>query len=82
MLPSRYQVIWETLKSSPSVSVKLAAPPLAHARLKKAIKKRKDIDTGYKLILGEENKEAKLSFKSSASLLIVTLNISIRSTWL
>lgn len=80
---SRYQVIWEKLKSQKSVE--LTAPREYHARLKKAIEKRKykDITYKYNLLEGTPSKVAFLRFSSNGSLMKVTLhlkNVLVSST--
>ena len=77
---SRYQDSWEALKKHSHIT--LTAPSAFHPRLKEAIKKRKKKDTGFLFLLGEENKEAKLRFKSEGAMLRIYLSIKVRSTWL
>ena len=70
-LNSRYSIIWIKLKKDRKVS--LSAPKEAHARLRKAIIKRKDCDIGYKLEMSERNLRCYLKFKSIGSVLHVDL---------
>ena len=75
---SRYQVIWETIKTTGKCE--LVADVTNHARLIKAVIKRKDEDLGYKLQLSELGKRAKLVVKTDENnecKLIFTLNKSI-----
>lgn len=48
----KYQPIWEQIKLHSTVS--LAAETKAHARIVKAVRKEKDIDVGWKLLLLEQ----------------------------
>lgn len=68
---SRYSIIWHKLKKDKKVE--LSAPREAHARLRKAIIKRKDIDLGYKLEMSERNQRCYLKFTSRGSVLSVVL---------
>ena len=52
--PSKYQPIWDALKSQGKVS--LVAFPILHKRIRKAVIKRKDEDLGFKLMLSESFK--------------------------
>jgi len=77
---SRYQDAWEILKNKKRID--LAARQDAHPRLIEAIKKRKKLDLGFKVLLDSEEEVSKLSFESSHSLLTIRLHIRKRSTWL
>lgn len=58
MKKSRYDVIWDALKkdrdSKTPVGVKVTAIPQLHARIIKAVQKRKDIDLTYKYVKAEQ----------------------------
>jgi len=75
---SRYELIWEQLKVRPTHSVDVAAPAAVHARLRKAVIKRKDIDLGFKFQLSEHKQLAKLSFSVVGNVLRITLHIRSR----
>lgn len=60
MTESIYQPVWDALKLHGQTEI--LADPRHHKRIKKAIIKRKDIDTAYKLQVSEENKKAILEF--------------------
>lgn len=77
---SRYQDAWEELKNKKKI--KLAARREAHPRLIEAIKKRKKLDLGYKVLLDADENVAKLAFNSDPMVLTITLNIKKRSTWI
>lgn len=75
MLPfrSRYEIIWRQLKQRSEHRVEIAAPAAAHARLRKAVIKRKDVDLGYKVLMGETKCFPKLQFRSVGNILIISL---------
>lgn len=72
---SQYLPIWNKLKTDRKVSVVIPQP--LHARLIKAVIKRKDEDLGYKLMLGEESKKAKLSYTIEENIIHFKLKIYI-----
>ena len=78
--PSRYEIIWNTLKEKKHIRV--SAPAEHHRRLKLAVIKRKNKDVGFKYILREANQLSKLHFKSEGNILHIALNISERSLWI
>ena len=80
MSSSRYTPIWNKLKTEGTC--KIAAHPAVHARIVKAVKKRKNEDTGYKFLLSEDNKVARLSFEAHASEIIFHLTVQSRKDWL
>jgi hypothetical protein len=55
-----YAPIWEKLKNSPDHSCTITAIPALHARIIKAVIKKKNEDLGYKVLLAEEGKVATL----------------------
>lgn len=56
---SKYEVIWQKLKADKHCAI--AAPIPLHARIIKAVIKRKDVDVGYKLQLLDKRKKVRLS---------------------
>ena len=79
---SRYEIIWRQLKNRTEHTVDVAAPAIAHARLRKAVIKRKDIDLGFKVLLAEKQQIAKLYFKSQGNILKITLKFGAKWDWL
>lgn len=71
----KYQPAWEKLKAEKIV--KIAAHPLVHARILKAIIKEKDIDLVFKLTMAEDCRRVRISHKSKSGELILYLNFSI-----
>lgn len=63
----KYQPIWELIKKEHTVS--LAADPSMHERIIWAVRKEKNIDRGWKLLLAEQGTKYKLKDKSEGSLL-------------
>ena len=78
--PSRYEIIWNTLKEKKHIRV--SVPAEHHRRLKLAVIKRKNKDVGFKYILREANQRSQLHFKSEGNILHIALNISERSLWI
>ena len=76
-LPSRYQPIWDQLKAEGKCCI--VAHPVLHRRIKKAVIKRKNEDLGYKLLLSESCKYAKLSIKSNGN--SITFSLHFHSTF-
>lgn len=68
---SRYAAIWEQVKATGKCEV--AAQPKYHARIRKAVTKRKDEDLAYKLECAEANTKFKLkcSVRGDASTILV-----------
>lgn len=58
MKSSRYDSIWEAVKKDRElktpVGVRVTAIPALHARIIKAVQKRKDVDITYKFIKSDE----------------------------
>ena len=54
----KYQPIWEELKQNFTASIR--ADKAAHSRIIKAVRKEKDNDTPWKLLMSEEGKRYKL----------------------
>lgn len=77
---SRYEIIWIKLKQLGEVEI--AAPASHHARLRKAVIKRKDRDLGYKLQIAERNERAFLRFYFNQDKVTVKLTVTPLSTWL
>jgi len=77
MATSEYDPIWNQLKASKQrpKQVSIAANRLLHARIVKAVKKRKWLDVGYKLEI--EPRIATLSHSRSGSKLTFFLTLSL-----
>lgn len=60
-----YSNIWNELKKNNTCSV--AAHPLLHRRIIKAVRKEKDIDIGFKLIKSEELQRARMHYRCESS---------------
>lgn len=60
-MESQYLPIWNKLKDKHKLSV--AVPQPLHARLIKAVIKRKNEDLAYKFQLGEQGKKARLLYR-------------------
>lgn len=75
----KYQPIWNALKETANSKreCRITAPPPLHRRIIKAVMKEKDQDTGYKYLLGEQGKRARLSYTIDHSVITFTLQISI-----
>jgi hypothetical protein len=71
----KYEPIWNALKKDGVVSVSVPRP--LHPRLIKAVIKEKYNDLGYKLLLGEKAKKAKISYISKGSVIKFQLHHSI-----
>lgn len=69
--PSQYQPIWDALKQSKECEVRLVAPLSLHARIFKAVKKRRNLDLGYKLLCSERYVKPKLWCKSEGTVLTI-----------
>jgi len=54
----QYQLIWEGLKLHHKAS--LLADPATHTRIIRAVRKEKNKDIGFKLLMGESNKQYRL----------------------
>ena len=72
---SQYQQIWNALKKDGTV--KLTAPVVLHRRIVKAVIKRKYIDVGFKFLVGERGKKAKLSYSSVGSIIEFKLEYTL-----
>lgn len=75
---SRYDSIWKALKadraSTTPIGVKISAVPKLHARLIKAVIKRKDIDITYKFTWAEKGlRPLKLDVKVDGSVITFRL---------
>ena len=78
--PSRYEIIWNTLKEKKHI--RISVPAEHHRRLKQAVIKRKNKDIGFKYLLKESNQRSQLHFKSEGNILHIALHISERSLWI
>jgi len=63
----KYQPIWETIKRDNKAS--LAATPCMHRRIIKAVRKEKNKDAGWRLLLLERGIKYKLKEKIEGSLI-------------
>ena len=72
MAVRKYEPIWKQLKESNKVSVRVPRP--LHPRVIKAVIKEKYSDLGYKLLLGERGKNAKLSYHVQG--VVITFQLS------
>lgn len=63
----KYQPIWEIVKKEHSAS--LAADPSMHNRIIQAVRKEKNKDAGWRLLLGEQGIKYKLKEKVEGSLI-------------
>lgn len=77
---SRYTPIWNKLKLDGTC--KIAAHPALHARIVKAVKKRKNEDLAFKFSISESQKVSRLTFKATASEIIFYLKVKVREDWL
>jgi hypothetical protein len=68
-IPSQYQPIWDALKREHKV--RLVAPTVLHARIFKAVKKRRNLDLAYKLECSELHKKPKLWCESDGNVLTI-----------
>ena len=77
---SEYDPIWSSLKASKATpkKVSIAANALLHPRILKAVKKRKNLDIGYKIEI--EPRTALLSHVSSKSKLTFYLTVTLSPT--
>lgn len=71
----KYQPIWEKIKAEGKCE--LAAPIPYHPRIKKAVLKEKDNDLGFKVLLGEKFKRARLEIETQGVKMIFKLILSI-----
>ena len=78
MSTSKYYPIWEKLKKELRCDV--AAVPALHARIKKAVVKRKDRDLAFKLYIADQGKYATLISKSEGSVIKFKLLITDHRT--
>lgn len=82
-MASIYQAAWNQLKNSPDDPLIIAASPLLHRRIYKAIIKRKDEDLVFKLQCAEAGLVLRLRRKSNGGQLTIflesTLGIPIAS---
>lgn len=75
MAKRKYQEIWEQIKAKGKCE--LVTHTAWHPRVKKAVLKEKDNDLGFKLMMGEEYKRARLKVESIGAKMIFTLITSI-----
>jgi hypothetical protein len=73
MIESEYEPLWTILKQKKKLS--LSANRLLHARIYKAITKRKNLDIGYMLEI--EPRKAMLSKSRDGSKLTIYLKLSL-----
>lgn len=69
----QYEPAWKKLKAEGKVVI--AAHPLVHARIYKALRKEKDMDLVYKLQCEDDGKQARLYSTRNASQLIISLRL-------
>ncbi len=67
----RYQPIWNRIKEENSATVSI--DPHMHSRLIEAVKKERQLDLGWKLLIAEENKTFKLSISIKGNFIEFTL---------
>ena len=75
---SHYQAAWETLKKRKTLT--LGAPAGLHARIAKAIGKRRDVDIAFRARLFDECKKSVILRRSEGDKLVLTLQISMGIT--
>lgn len=63
--PSKYEQIWKLIKRDGHCAISCAVP--LQPRIIKAVIKRKDKDTGYKFLLGENKQYAKLYYTKESA---------------
>lgn len=73
--PRKYQPIWDKLKATGKCE--LAVPMPYHPRVKKAVLKEKDNDIGFKLLLGEQCKKARLEIETQGAKMVFKLIYSL-----
>jgi hypothetical protein len=74
-----YSPAWERLKETETVT--LIANPVFHARIKKAMQKRKDKDKGFKLFLMSKDKFCIMRTVSEGNTLTFRLQMLDRIHW-
>jgi hypothetical protein len=62
-VPSRYQPIWDALKTNRNHKAELVAPVVLHRRIIKAVIKRKDVDLSFKFECAEQHRKARLGYR-------------------
>ena len=75
---SRYQEAWEHLKKRKTLT--LSAPVGLHARIAKAVGKRRDNDIAFRAMLFDECKTSVITKQSDGSKLVLRLTISMGIT--
>lgn len=73
-----YQPAWNRLKKNPSEPLVISAHGKLHKRIYKAIKKEKNMDTIFHLLLDDEGKRAVLSSTSDGNALKIYLEIKYK----
>lgn len=69
-----YQPAWNLLKRE--LQIQISAKPNLHARIYKAIRKEKDMDTIYKMECADRGESATLSSTSSGLILTIQMHIT------
>lgn len=70
-----YQPIWEAIKSQGKT--RLSVPIPFQPRVRKAVLKEKYNDLGYKVLLAERHKIARLEIETRGAMMIFTLIVSL-----
>ena len=65
----KYQPIWEAIKAHPDLTASLASPISTHSTIIKAVRKEKDKDLSYKLVLAETGTKYRLMERIEGSLI-------------
>lgn len=73
-----YQPAWNRLKQNPNEPLVISAHGKLHKRIYKAIKKEKNLDNVFSLLLDDEGKRAVLSSKSEGNALKISLEIKYK----
>ncbi len=71
----KYEPIWQDLKTKHRCTI--AAPLKMHRRIMTAVVKEKYQDLGYKYLLQEQGKRARITKSNKGSMLTFTLELSI-----
>ncbi len=71
---SRYMSIWNELKAKKYC--RMAAPPVLHARIIKAVQKRRDKDIAYRFELNERHEKIRMAFSSKGNILEIRMIVS------
>lgn len=75
---SRYLPIWLELKEKGTC--RITAPPHFHARIIKAVKKRRDKDTAFLYELAESHRKHRIGYRINGTVISFTLKTELSIT--